>query len=637
MGHWRRMSGECNAGRARPGTLIACLLGILVASLGARAQAPAAPAPAPQNPDKPAAAAPSQPAGQGTTPASNSAAPPAGQQEGQAAHKAPENAPELATQESRPTFRVRANLVLVRVVARDKNGQAVGNLRREDFRLFDNGKPQTITQFTVESPASKPAAETKPAKRESSSGVETEAAPAADAPQRFLGLFFDDVHLGFSDLAHARDAAGRYIDTMMQPGDRIGIFTSSGQNQLDFGDDRARIHQTLLALRSRPVLGRVPGACPDIDHYQAYQAIDQNDAMALEVAAREILHCNYRDDLRFINQARLQAQAEAQATLNTGEAEVNYSLRGIEQLIRVLSGLPGQRNVVLVSPGFFTLDNQFGVSEIIDRAVRSNVIVSALDARGLYTPEPFGDVSQDQVIVPAVDGIKAQLRLTGFRMNSDVMAELASATGGVFFENNNDLNAGFRRVGAFPEFSYILGFSPANQKIDGRFHTLKVTLAPPAKLTVQARRGYFAPKKALDEAAAAHQEIEEALFSQDELNEVPVDVHTQFFKSGDVDAKLSVLARVDVRFVHFRKEAGRNLDKLTVVAALFDRNGKFISAEQKTINLRLFDATRERLTRSGLSTKTSFDVKPGTYLVRLVLREDGGPSLSAQNRTVEIP
>ena len=78
------------------------------------------------------------------------------------------------------------------------------------------------------------------------------------------------------------------------------------------------------------------------------------------------------------------------------------------------------------------------------------------------------------------------------------MANLAYATGGTFFHNNNDLDEGFRRTADAPEYIYVLGFSP--QKLDGKFHKLKVTVmaqagsGAPGKLTVQARQGYYALK-----------------------------------------------------------------------------------------------------------------------------------------------
>jgi VWFA-related protein len=70
------------------------------------------------------------------------------------------------------------------------------------------------------------------------------------------------------------------------------------------------------------------------------------------------------------------------------------------------------------------------------------------------------------------------------------MADFAYGTGGTFFHNNNDLEIGLRRTADPPEFVYVLGFSP--QRLDGKFHKLKVKVNQSEKLTVQARQGYYA-------------------------------------------------------------------------------------------------------------------------------------------------
>jgi hypothetical protein len=154
---------------------------------------------------------------------------------------------------------------------------------------------------------------------------------------------------------------------------------------------------------------------------------------------------------------------------------------------------------------------------------------------------------------------------------------------------------------------------------------------------VQARRGFFAPKRGETPGQLAKQDIEDALFSQDEQQSVPIQLQLQYFKSDAQNAKLSVLAHVDLTHVGFQKSQGRNWDDLTIVAALFDRNGNFITGEEKTLELRLKDATLERLDQTGVTVKTNFDVKPGGYLVRLVVRDSKAAQLSARNGVVEIP
>lgn len=554
--------------------------------------------------------------------------------------------PELSSQESEPTFRIRTerNLVVVRVVVRDAKGHAVSDLRKQDFRLFDNRKPQEISQFAVEilSPGRAPAKPTEPGLAGSGAPL----APSAPvlAPARFLALYFDDIHMPFEDISLTRKAAEHYLASAIRPSDRVGLFTSSGQGDVDFTNDRARLDQALNRLMPRPINERSDNECPQILDYQAYLIVHQHDPFATDAAAQEAYHC-YCESLPQVppncqQQAAQMAQSEAYRVEAAFEHETEYSLRGLRELVRRMGRLPGERSVVLVSPGFLTATQDIEVDEITDQALRSNIVISTLDSRGLYAVIPLGDASKRPLVLPnhpEVAGRKAQIQLNELSESANVMRNLAYDTGGTFFHNNNDLDLGFREVGALPEAYYILAFTPENLKLDGHFHTLKVNLVNPAKLSVEARRGYFAPTKAVDAATEANEELEQAVFSQDEMSEIPIDVRTQFFKAHGAAAKLSVLTHVDLRFVRFRKENGRNLDKVTVVTVLFNGAGAYITGNEKQIQFRLLDATLDKLSRSGINTKSSFDVKPGTYLVRSVVLDSGGAQMSAANHSVEIP
>jgi hypothetical protein len=100
---------------------------------------------------------------------------------------------------------------------------------------------------------------------------------------------------------------------------------------------------------------------------------------------------------------------------------------------------------------------------------------------------------------------------------------------------------------------------------------------------------------------------------------------------------LAVLTHLDVKAIRFRKGLDRNNDRLTIVTGIFDENGQFVTGLEKVIDMKLRDTTYERLSRSGFTVKTSFDVKPGTYLVRLVVRDAEGAQMAARNGAVVIP
>src|SRR6185436_5828432 len=115
---------------------------------------------------------------------------------------------------------------------------------------------------------------------------------------------------------------------------------------------------------------------------------------------------------------------------------------------------------------------------------------------------------------------KSQYDRASASLQANVLAEFASGTGGTFFQNSNDLDDGFERVAAPPEYYYVLGFSPQNLQLDGSFHNLKVGLQSRRGLTTFARKGYYASKQLSDPAETAKVEIRETLFSREELNEL---------------------------------------------------------------------------------------------------------------------
>jgi len=541
------------------------------------------------------------------------------------------NSQEIQSTENPATFKARVNLVLVPVVVRDSQGRAIGDLRKENFHLFDKGKPQEIVKFSVEKPGGRAAVQ--PTNPGTDATDKPTAAELAAFPERFTAYLFDDIHLQFSDLARIRDAASRNLASL-ETTSRAAIFSTSGRTMLDFTDDRAKLNETLLRLQPRSVSGLPTGMeCPNITYYMADLIQNKNDPQALQAAAADAMACLNLSGAQ-INVAQQAVRMAASRALTEGETESRIALGVLKDVIRRISVMPGQRTIVILSPGFLTPFAEQDKTELIDRAIRTNVIINAVDARGLYAFVPGGDASQRMSAAPA---LTMRYESDAALVEADLLAEMADGTGGTFFHNDNDLREGLRRLASAPEYVYTLGFSPQNLKLDGSFHRLKVTLEKPTKLSVQARRGYFVPRHAVDPVETAKQEIQEALFSREEMADLPVELHTQFFKPASDSAKVTVVARVDVRQLKYRKSEGLNHNELTIVSALFDRNGNFITGIEKRVAMHLRDETLENKLRSGVTFKSNMDVKPGSYLVRLVVRDTEGQMMSAQNGALEIP
>jgi VWFA-related protein len=561
-----------------------------------------------------------------------------------------QNQAEMTTRDAAPTFSTGVNLVLVPVVVRDPRGHAVGTLHKEDFQLFEKGKPVFIAKFSIERPEAPLVAP--------DTSVETDAEGTAkqkqaDSPKtaiagRFVAWLFDDVHVSAGDLMQARMAATRQITESLEPGTRAGIFTTSGRNTLEFTDDRAALQKALNGIMPSPTRVASSQECPDIGYYQADLIINKSDSQATQIAQSEWLTCNPPPSnmppsalAQYAASALPIVRQYAMTALNYGDRDTRVALDTLKVLVRRMSTLPGSRTIVLASPGFFlTIDHRPLESDLMDRAIRANVVISTLDARGVYVIVPGGDASTPGGV--SSGGLKAQFAIDNASANADILQELADATGGSYFHNSNDLGEGFKQVAMQPEFIYVLGFYPQNMKLDGSYHTVKVSLTKDAmkiapNLQLQARRGYFVPRHATDPVELAKQEVEEAFFSRDQVSDLPVALNTQFFKTGEFKAKLSILARVDVKHLRFRKADGRNNDTLTIVGGVFDHNGNYVTGNQKVVDMKLKDQTLETLPEAGVTLKSTLDIASGSYVVRLVVRDSEGQLMSAQNSVVEIP
>ncbi len=543
---------------------------------------------------------------------------------------------EPPTSDERITFKVKVNTVLVRAVVRDAHGNVVGGLHREDFELLDNGKSQTVQYFATENSASQEASPEKPTASVAMSPADPRPASAPILPTRFVAYVFDDVHIDFGDLVRLRDAAKRHVDGLL-PTDRAAIFTTSGQGNLDFTNDRAELRVTLEKIRPTVIARATGDQCPDISYYMADLIRNKQDSTALLLATEDALECAFQDhnlNGRFRRAAESVAQSAAARVLTEGDHESRLAFSVFQDVLRRIAAMPGQRTMLILSPGFLTSGFEVQHADLIERALQSQVVVSTLNARGLYSGN--GDISkrtsQSQMLTSDRVHFESQSNVA----QEEVLASLAHGTGGTYYHNSNDLYAGLQSIASAPEVYYVLGFSPQNLKQDGRFHSIRLKVKSIPQLSVQARNGYLAPKHAPDPVEIAKQEIDNALFSREELHYLPVDLHTQFLKGSSANAQLSVLAHIDARHLHFNRSDGKNLNQLTVVSGLFDFNGRLISATQKVVDLHLRDETLANEMDRGLTVKSDFDVKPGAYVVRLVVRDTGG-QITAENGIVEVP
>ena len=561
-------------------------------------------------------------------------------------------------------LKVTSNLVVVRVVVRDAQGKPVIGLRKEDFKLFDSGKEQPIAQFEAESgvePSSAPLIARKP--------EQARAALSPALPGRFLAFYFDDLYISDNDMVQVRRAADDYLAANLQPADRVAIFTS-GAMLSDFTSDPKQIHEALSRLRSS---GRAPAPghdCPDITDYQALEMtktvgkVDLNnpwntgDAWGLafeEMTERDCLPSLDRNFASMPPQVKIATKSYllGKASAVAGQAEIltSSNLRELEDVVKYTARMPGQRTVIFGSPGFLLEDqNQFQLERIIDQAVRLQVVISSLDARGL--PRVARQLDASLMYVPVATGASsgAMHRMDQNRevLAGDVLAQVAEGTGGEFFHNSNDLKAGFGRLAGTPG-SYILAFAPRDLKADGKRHQLKVTLAEKETgYSIHARHSYFAPGNEAEakaggkevEAPAAgsseQEQIREALLSKTEITQLPVVLDAKVSEGQGETHELSLSSHVDPKSLYLRKEAERNLNTLTFVFGVFDQKDNLVIAQQRHATVDVTDGQLPEFLKAGMNIDMAFQLKPGSYRIREVVT-DAEQHLSTLSRNVDIP
>jgi len=526
---------------------------------------------------------------------------------------------------------VQSNLVEVGVTVRNRKGEAVGGLKAGDFDLLDNGTSQRITFFheqhgspSAAAPAALPLS-SRTANGLSPSGDAGAAVPAAPSP-RSIALFFDDTHAGVL-IGRSRTAAEKLIANLA-PADLMAIFTSSASVFVNFTRDKKALLDALAKIAPHPLDGaRGFNSCPTLTPYQAYVIDQRIDLEAKEIALNEVIACKCIG--RPIEECRRDYDSDTQAAASNAWNQLRYqsvaTLDTLKQGVRLLSGAPNNRVLIMISPGFITAGMEKQMSGVIDSALREHIVMSSLDSEGLLgsgleSPESLGQMRGTRAAWAEHTVGQRQLILTG------LMSEMAAATGGRFFLNNNDLAGGLRTLASAPDVSYLLGFSPGTEP-DEKYHKLTVKLKDRKIDQIQSRPGYFsAPSK-----DTAQQRIDRKVLSKDSLSEIPAEVRVT--PNG---TKLAIEIVVDASRVPFGEKSGRRIQELTFVTIVRDSNGHYLEGNETVMDLALTPAKFAEMQSTGIKSTASFSLPKGSYTVRQVVREAVHEYFSANDIPVEI-
>jgi len=386
-----------------------------------------------------------------------------------------------------PSVEVNVNRVLVPVVVRNRQGQTVNDLKKEDFTVLDNDQPRAISAFVVEQRRTE-----APVHGAAATATPNREAQPAVLPDRIVVLLFDDLHLNGQDLERARLAATPVLADTVTGSKMAAVVSLSGAVNSGLTRDLTKLQAALQSLQPHPIYRDDTTSCGAIDYYEADLIENKHDSVALQEAIKRFALCNPGIHLAGGDLAMAQAQVESSArrALGLGGQDMRVTYANLAEFVRRMQKLPGQRTLILVSSGFLDQEPEAltAESQILDAAAQSNLTISALDARGLYTSEVTASERG-----PGAGGQNLEYRRSEMRLEENPMSELANGTGGTFFHNRNDLNTGFQLLTEAPEVVYLLELPLDAAQPENGYHHLKVKVDRDG-LEVQARRGYLVPR-----------------------------------------------------------------------------------------------------------------------------------------------
>src|SRR6266436_681377 len=508
-------------------------------------------------------------------------------------------------------IQVTTELVLVNVVAHDKKGNLVRDLKKGDFTLFEDGKKQEISTFDFENVDELQTAGTAESTVSGVAGAGTllrsgkQAALSLDArDRRLMLLFFDFSAMDPEQIDRSVEAAKKFVGTKMQPADLMALVSlaTNMRVDLDFTDNKTKLMAALTAYSS-----------------EQGQGFDNGSTGSAEGAA-ETSGAFSADDTDF----------------NTFNAD--RKLLALQSLMQVLGKLPRKKSLIYFSNGISQsgADNQSALRATTAAAVKANVSIYSMDIRGLQAFPPGGEAQSASLLgQSAYSGAAVLNDLNGNAASQDSLATLSSDTGGKAFFDSNDFGTVFSQVQRDSSAYYVLGFTSNNPLKDGKFRRLKVQVNR-SDLKLDFRAGYYAGRDFEHlNRADREQQLEDELAAQLPRVDVPLYAGTAFFRQDDAHYYLAVSLVIPGSQIPFVTEKEKDSATIDIIGEALG-SGK-LRAGQLRDTVKLAVESTQQVRRKNVQYNTGFVLAPGSYHLKFVIRENQTGRMGSFETDVQIP
>jgi VWFA-related protein len=522
-----------------------------------------------------------------------------------------------ASQQARPTFRSGTRLIVQTVSVKDKEGRAIEGLTAKDFVVVEDGEPQTISFVEFQRLPNR-RTETWPADSSdpprdlvvppASPGTQGQIVtpPPGDTryrDRRLLVLYFDLTAMPPADQARAYGAAQKFIETGMQRSDLLAIMTFGGGAvgvKQDFTNDRARLREVMQTL--------IFGDDKDGD------GIPDNTDIGTAFG---------QDDAEF-------------SILNT-----DRQLSALQTAAAMLGGLPEQKSLIYFASGLRLngVDNQAQLRATTNTAIRANVALHPIDARGLVAQPPLGDATR-----PSPGGVGmfssqlAQNTMTSFQRSQDTLFALAKDTGGRAMFDYNDLAQGIVQAAESVSSYYILGYYSTHPANDGRFRRVRVSLAAGGAGELAFRQGYFADKEfGKFTAADKERQLEDALMLENPVTEITIAMELNYFQLNSAEYFVPVAVKIPGSELALARRRGAQRTVIDFIGEVKDDYGITVQNVRDKLDIRLSDDTASQFARRPIQYETGFTLLPGKYVIKILARDAETGRIGTYQTSFAVP
>src|SRR5688572_16761964 len=501
-----------------------------------------------------------------------------------------------------PVFRTETRLIVETVTVKDKEGRAIEGLTVKDFAITEDGEPQQIAfvEFqrlaSTSEPASQPASVDQPnapaAPTAPIAPTQTQISAAAPGDiryrdRRLIVLYFDMTAMGGSESMRAFAAAQKFLETQMDPSVLMAVMAFQGgavRVKTDFTDDRARLDEVLLRL----IYGDDLDGDGFPDNPETGTAFGQDD-----------------EEFNIFNTDR--------------------QLSALQTAMSMLRPLPERKTLVYFSSGLRLngTDNHAQLRATTNAALRANVSIHAVDARGLVAQPPMGDASR-----PSPGGLQmftgqgATNVASNFQRTQDTLYALSKDTGGNAMFDYNDLSVGIARAAQSLTSYYIIGYYSTHTTPDGRFRRVRVSLTNGMAADLEFRAGYFADKTfAKLSAADRERQLEEAWRLETPVTDIAIAREVNYSQLNRAEYFVPVGVKIPGSELVLAQRGGAARTVIDFIGEVKDDYGITIQNVRDKLDIRLNADTASQLAKRPIQYETGFTLLPGKYVIKMLARD----------------